>query len=735
MLSLLVHGAIVLSVVASSAVCQTSTRVQSVQGQTIQVAGSAIEHQSVKQIELGQHVRIEKMRIPDGLVDLDLSRFSVLAPNAELVLGTRDGMEKLAAPDVVLLSGTVVGIPDSKAYIAVSPYATNGYIEIAGDLTSISTGPYAQEKNLLEALETARMADVIDPGNGPEVCGYTPGDTALEPFGEMIEMPASLDNGVTTCRIAGIAIETDWEYTNRLFGGDTNASAAYAISLMGAISEIYERDMNVRLSIPFLRVWGDNSDPYAISAGDPLDLVRNEWNSNMSHVNRTVVHYLTGRTDVSYGGVAYVGVLCNGGYGYGVSAHLDGSFPYPLVDHNGGNWDLVVASHELGHNFGTSHTHNYTPVIDGCGNGDCADSFGGTIMSYCHSCSGGLTNIVLEFHPRVQNTIVGYMDSIAGSCDLTGEGVSAVADSIETTVGLPVEIDAMSNDASQSCDSIALNSFEMDSANGGTIELLAGQGPAGRDMFRYTPADGFDGIDTFGYSITGSSGTQSATVTIDVRALRPADTRIDPIAGLRVKYYDLGTPSMLPNFDTLIPMSNDVSMGVDYASTSGEFMNSGLSDDVGAVFTGYVQVFFGGIYNFTTESDDGSALYVGDELVVNNDGLHGMVKIGGSIPLAAGWHKVRIEFFERGGGAGLFSTIVWPTGQEFLLADSYISHEASEACSIADINSDGTLNFFDISDFLDAFGNEDPIADFTGNGTFNFFDISEFLTEFGAGCP
>ncbi len=53
----------------------------------------------------------------------------------------------------------------------------------------------------------------------------------------------------------------------------------------------------------------------------------------------------------------------------------------------------------------------------------------------------------------------------------------------------------------------------------------------------------------------------------------------------------------------------------------------------------------------------------------------------------------------------------------------------------ADINGDGQLNFFDVSDFLAAFGNQDPVADFNDDGQFNFFDVSAFLTAFGEGCP
>lgn len=54
---------------------------------------------------------------------------------------------------------------------------------------------------------------------------------------------------------------------------------------------------------------------------------------------------------------------------------------------------------------------------------------------------------------------------------------------------------------------------------------------------------------------------------------------------------------------------------------------------------------------------------------------------------------------------------------------------------IADINNDGILDFFDVSDFLDFFAVEDPQADFDGNGIWDFFDVSGFLDAFGAGCP
>jgi len=53
----------------------------------------------------------------------------------------------------------------------------------------------------------------------------------------------------------------------------------------------------------------------------------------------------------------------------------------------------------------------------------------------------------------------------------------------------------------------------------------------------------------------------------------------------------------------------------------------------------------------------------------------------------------------------------------------------------ADMNDDGSLNFFDVSEFLNAFAAGDAAADFNSDGQFNFFDVSEFLNAFSSGCP
>lgn len=53
----------------------------------------------------------------------------------------------------------------------------------------------------------------------------------------------------------------------------------------------------------------------------------------------------------------------------------------------------------------------------------------------------------------------------------------------------------------------------------------------------------------------------------------------------------------------------------------------------------------------------------------------------------------------------------------------------------ADLNGDGNLDFFDVSTFLTAFQQSNPLADFDKNGVYDFFDVSAFLTAYTMGCP
>ncbi|MEO2035113.1 MAG: CehA/McbA family metallohydrolase [Planctomycetaceae bacterium] len=66
-------------------------------------------------------------------------------------------------------------------------------------------------------------------------------------------------------------------------------------------------------------------------------------------------------------------------------------------------------------------------------------------------------------------------------------------------------------------------------------------------------------------------------------------------------------------------------------------------------FSGLIDIPQDGVYMFATSSNDGSRLYIGDTLVVDNDGVHGIRSASGMIPMKAGLHPIRVNYFNAGG--------------------------------------------------------------------------------------
>ncbi len=71
------------------------------------------------------------------------------------------------------------------------------------------------------------------------------------------------------------------------------------------------------------------------------------------------------------------------------------------------------------------------------------------------------------------------------------------------------------------------------------------------------------------------------------------------------------------------------------------------------VFRGWLSTPADGVYAFECSSDDGARVWIGDELVVDNDGLHGLRARRGELGLAAGYHPLRVEYFNASGASAL----------------------------------------------------------------------------------
>ncbi|MFA0961080.1 PQQ-dependent sugar dehydrogenase [Roseivirga sp. BDSF3-8] len=128
-------------------------------------------------------------------------------------------------------------------------------------------------------------------------------------------------------------------------------------------------------------------------------------------------------------------------------------------------------------------------------------------------------------------------------------------------------------------------------------------------------------------------------------SLRIPEDPANTVNGLDYAYYEQTWYSQ-PDFSAYIPADTGTTAVPDLALRQRE-------DYFGMQYTGYVEVPADGEYTFYTASDDGSVLYIGDSLVVDNGGLHALQERSGRIGLQAGKHAVRIEYFEKTGGQTL----------------------------------------------------------------------------------
>ena len=184
-----------------------------------------------------------------------------------------------------------------------------------------------------------------------------------------------------------IFMEVDYSIFQQRGGSDQAAS--FITGLFNEVATLYANE-NLNIKMSELFVW-TRQDPYnSSSSGGNLDAFRGfrrNFNGNLAHL-------------VSFqasGGVAYVDVLCSNTVAYGFSSINNSFREVPSY-----SWSVNVLAHELGHNFGSSHTqacrwNGNGTALDACvaTEGGCSSNVvlpqgGGTIMSYCHLTSVGV---------------------------------------------------------------------------------------------------------------------------------------------------------------------------------------------------------------------------------------------------------------------------------------------------------------------------------------------------------
>jgi subtilisin family serine protease len=437
-------------------------------------------------------------------------------------------------------------------------------------------------------------------------------------------------------------------------------------------------------------------------------------NSGVDHAGWDFEHVIVvGASDPSDGPAGF------SGYGRGVDLFAPGV--------------AILAPTRFGGYAAWSGTSMATPVVNGAlalvRSANPALSAAHAEHVLFHSCEpwGGMANSERYGWGRLDLALAVERALVA----LVPQPPEARDDRVQAIAGSAIEIDALANDWDPNMDPLWIASHAAATSTGRPVSLVPGV-DGGRDRLRIDDVGPDPGTQTFDYTLVEptSGATSSALVTIEVTAARPASHPIGVEPGLEVAYYELFAPSVLPDFGRLSPYASEVVPQLAFPSTDGEFAGSGRADDVGAVFAGWLDVPESGFWTLGLTSDDGSRLWIGSDLVVDNDGLHGMVTVRDSRALAAGLHPIRVEFFERSGGAGVILAWSGPNRSTQWVPAARLFHGGY--LEIADLNGDGRVGGEDLAILLSEWGASGSPADLDASGIVDGGDLAILLARWDA---
>ncbi|MCE9619559.1 MAG: hypothetical protein K8R92_06595 [Planctomycetes bacterium] len=356
-------------------------------------------------------------------VDLELERFHVELAGAHAEVSSVNSKNQIVTQsvfnlgDVVQFRGGIIGDEGSKAFLSFSSTANAGILVGSDGATWImSDGEVDHRGPIVITSMTELPPNIIN--WKPFSCGT---DTNVIPQDGDIDdtQEGSIMNAIAGCKVVTVYVETDFQLYGKL-GSNSTALTNYILQMAGAANIIYYKDLKVDLRLAGWFIYtsdaADGFGTYTNDGSSALNAVRSKWQSSpYTGYSRNLVSYLTSQN--TGGGVAWVGQICSTSFDYSMCGNLDGAFPYPLSLRNSQNWDIMVFCHEMGHNFSAPHTHDQG--LDNCytgsGLGSCVapdgnyPPIGGTIMSYCHLCPSGMTNINLIFHFGQTGSMISYV--------------------------------------------------------------------------------------------------------------------------------------------------------------------------------------------------------------------------------------------------------------------------------------------------------------------------------------
>ncbi|MEO8504710.1 MAG: IPT/TIG domain-containing protein [Acidobacteriota bacterium] len=463
-------GIVLSLLLVGDAAAQSTSVSAALPGELVQSAGRQAE---VFRFQPGFADALERAQVEDTLTVADwplapgrrgsvsLVCHDIYAPGAKVFRD--DGASRVEVPRSPLrfFWGTAEGDPGTRVFVQIDPDSG----EMLG-LTLSSLGAYDMRasSSVLRSADRAEYviakADVLDGADSSKQ--WTCGEEELAenswmlPAGAKTAAVATIEgvtSTITSLHTAVLAFDTDKELLSIKFANNTTTATNYLASLLAQMSVIYERDLLIRFvqGSTTLRV---GSDPWTVGGAGAstaqLQEFSNYWNTTNAAVPRAVAAMISGKGGSGASGIGWIpssmcGTFFNNSFSQVFTSGTTPSFG-----------DVLVVAHEIGHNFGSPHTHCYSPPIDHCYGleGGCyagapmcpvpatyqgVPNVTGTLMSYCHfpvgsGGPGGCTSSPV-FHPTTVALLNTRVQNAVGTCIFPAFSVSSIAPTKGGTLG------------------------------------------------------------------------------------------------------------------------------------------------------------------------------------------------------------------------------------------------------------------------------------------------------------
>ncbi len=315
-------------------------------------------------------LNVELDGVPSELV---MHKHSVRAADFKVLVSRPDGsLIEVPAPAPKTWRGTVTGRADARVIASITDEGLSAIV--VDEIMDVEWQIQPAAGYPVGTYSIAKKSELQDPHG---TCGVP--DSMVPADQDASPAMSGLGTGLQLCEIA---LDADYEFFQRN-GNSVSATINDMERIMNRVDDIYVRDCDVTFQITGVVVRSAVNDPYTTAdASALLNQFNSEWSSNFQAVRRDIAHLFTGR-NVNGGtiGIAWVGVVCSGSNGYGLS---ESRFTNNLSNRTG------LTAHEIGHNFSSSHCD---------GNGDCRIMCSGL---------GGCSNDVTRFGASRATVIRNY---------------------------------------------------------------------------------------------------------------------------------------------------------------------------------------------------------------------------------------------------------------------------------------------------------------------------------------